>query len=316
MWRRVVIGGTGAICILFVAILVSYSSWKDERHAQLREGSDIIETSAGVIEYSLQAGHGPVLLFVHGTPGGYDQSPDRSYGYRLLAPSRPGYLSTPIDVGRTPMEQAAAYVALLDVLEIDEVIVIGASGGGPSAISFAAAYPERTRALVAMEAVSQSMELLSAPGFLESDFLVWLAFSALSHSLGTEGIVKLVIPDPINQERVLGSARKQEKVESILWSFWPPSFRQSGTDNDSEQFTKLELPLADVSVPTLIIHGTADANVPFSHAELLAERIPNAELHAILGADHMMPFSHEEEVESIITEFFARIENAASYDHR
>ena len=309
MFRKSAIAFAVVLVILIAVTLVSYSTWKAERLSKLREGSLIAETSAGKIEYSLDGQEGPVLLFLHGTPGGYDQAPDRSFGLRLLAPSRPGYLSTAIEIGRTPAEQAKAYAALLDALGIDEVIVMGASGGGPSAISFAAAYPERTRALVAVEAVSQSMGLMEAPGFMDSDFLVWLAFTALNLFGGPEGMVELLIPDPNNQEMVLSDPRKLKKVESILWSFWPPSLRQIGTRNDMEQFSDLRLPLGEISVPTLIIHGTADVNVPFSHAKLLAAEIPNARLHAITDADHMMPFSHDEEFEAAIVDFLARLEN-------
>ena len=93
---------------------------------------------------------------MHGTPGGYDQSPEEAT-YRMIAPSRPGYLKTPIEVGRTPQEQADAYAALLDALGIDEkVFVMGASGGGPSAYAFAAAYPERTLGLIQLEAMSHA----------------------------------------------------------------------------------------------------------------------------------------------------------------
>ena len=95
------------------------------------------------------------MLSVHGT-GGYDQRMGLE-GFRVLAPSRPGYLRTPISAGRTPREQADAYVALLDALSIDQVVVMGLSGGGPSSMAFAAAYPDRALALIALEAVSNSL---------------------------------------------------------------------------------------------------------------------------------------------------------------
>jgi pimeloyl-ACP methyl ester carboxylesterase len=83
------------------------------------------------MEYVLKGDHGPIMLFLHGAPGGYDAAPDAGENFRLLAPSRPGYLSTPLETGRTPAEQARAYAALLDALEIREpVLVMAPSGGG------------------------------------------------------------------------------------------------------------------------------------------------------------------------------------------
>ena len=154
-----------------------------------------------------------------------------------------------------------------------------------------------------MEAVSQSMELLRAPSFMKSDFLVWLTFGALKRVIGSDGIIKFMIPDPANLKLVLGNPSKTKKIESILWSFWPPSRRQVGMENDTQQYTNLNLPLADIRVPTLIVHGTSDINVPFSHVELLAEEIPGAVLHAIPKADHMMPFSFDEEVQAVLAGF-------------
>ncbi len=309
MFRKLAVGLLVIVFVLSALTLARYSMWRAERIDSLRTQSQAVDTNVGKIEYLFAGEEGPVLLFVHGTPGGYDQAPADYEGFRILAPSRPGYLATPIEVGRTASEQAEAYRALLDALEIREVIVMGASGGGPSAITFAASYPDRVRALVAMEAVSQSMELLEAPGFLTSDFLFWLVFRAIEVGPGFEAILTNIVPNPENLKLILDDSETLEKVKAVLWSGWPPSLRREGFDNDNIQFTDLDLPLADVSVPTLIFHGTADINVPYGHAEFLAEQISGARLHAIANADHMMPFTHAKEIRTILRDFLAQLED-------
>ena len=56
------------------------------------------------------------------------------YGFGVIAPSRPGYGRTPLEIGKTHAESADCYAALLDVLKVDKVVVTGISAGGPSAI--------------------------------------------------------------------------------------------------------------------------------------------------------------------------------------
>ena len=138
-----------ALLLVLVVIYFLYSNFRSARLAALERNSQIVHTTAGPVEYQFVGNSGQVVLLLHGTPGGYDQTTEIE-GFRVLTPSRPGYLRTPLDAGRSPAEQARVYIALLDSLDIDNVIVMGASGGGPSAISFAANHPERTLALIAM----------------------------------------------------------------------------------------------------------------------------------------------------------------------
>ena len=111
-------------------------------------------TSRGLIEYAtLGDGEEPAVLVIHGTPGGYDQGLMMAlrigpWSLHVIAPSRPGYLGTALDVGKTPRDQADAYADLLDALSISRAAIVALSGGGPSSIQFAAHHPERCAALV------------------------------------------------------------------------------------------------------------------------------------------------------------------------
>ena len=306
LWRiakGLLLGGSALVVALVALAGFSYNSFRGDRLEELRSGSQVIETRVGSIEYVLEGDGDQVVLSVHGTPGGFDQRFSLD-GFQVLAPSRPGYLRTPISAGRTPREQADAYVALLDALSIDEVVVMGLSGGGPSSMAFAAAYPDRALALIALEAVSNSdLPEIPAPAFLNSDFTAWLSLSLLERAVGPEGLLEMFVPDPENRRLVLENEEKVASFERLMWSLWPPSLRADGLANDEEQFDALDLPLADIRVPTLAIHGTADAAVPVEHARFLADRVPNAQMHLIEGADHMMPISHQEEVVRVLSEF-------------
>lgn len=104
--------------------------------------------SYGNMSY-IDIGAGEVILSIHGIFGGYDQAfetlKDKTDSYRIIAPSRFGYLDSDILGDGTPKEQVESYVELLDQLEIDKVYLLATSAGGTVAIRFALDYPERTK---------------------------------------------------------------------------------------------------------------------------------------------------------------------------
>jgi len=71
--------------------------------------SSVAETALGSIEYSLTGESELVLLFIHGTPGVHEKTIESSSYYRVLTPSRLGYLRRPLSVCKSPAEQAKAY---------------------------------------------------------------------------------------------------------------------------------------------------------------------------------------------------------------
>ena len=129
----------GAIVVGFALIgLGTFISWRRRLVARLVCGSEVILTSRGPVEFA-RLGTGPVMLSLHGGAAGCDQTPALSWniheaGFMLLTPSRPGYLRTPLDTGATPEQAADAMAALLDAIKIEKVIVMGTSGGGPTAL--------------------------------------------------------------------------------------------------------------------------------------------------------------------------------------
>jgi pimeloyl-ACP methyl ester carboxylesterase len=47
--------------------------------------------------------------------------------------------------------------------------------------------------------------------------------------------------------------------------------------------------LADITAPTLVVHGTADPLFPLGHGQALAAAIPNAALLALQDVGHELP---------------------------
>ena len=309
--KRIGIGALIVVLIVCAITYVRFTQWRNEVTKNLMRDATVVQTALGPIEYA-DVGHGPPVLLIHGDPGGYDQIyqvlklQDVEHGvFRYIIPSRPGYLRTPLSVGKTPKEQADAFAALLDALKVDKVEVIGGSGGGPSAIEFAALYPERCIALVLEAAITMKI-IAPKPGLAEAaiknvvgyDFSFWL--------LKNPFVAGLQAKNP-NDPEITAIAT------AILNSAIPYLKRKDGWDNDTLQWTKLaELPLGSIRCPTLILQGTADQNVPAAQAEWAHSQIAGSKLVTLPGQDHWMLITQHKELDSLSHAFLVEHQSGDS----
>jgi len=316
MWKWIRRIGGGIFALIVVAtsgLVIAYFVWLSDYKRELEEGSQIASTPLGEIEYAI-AGEGTPMLRLHGSPGGYDQSiiaprarPETFAGLRVIAPSRPGYLRTPLAAARTAAEQADLYAALLDHLGIKRVIVYGVSGGGPSALQFAVRHPNRTLGLILVvpnlvtnPEYDNQMSTGSAFSLFVQDFGFWLPTQMLN-----ERVVSIAMP------KMMRGFNAQDPLHIALMrevgrGFIPASLRVAGRENDVAQYRTLGIeswPLETMSTPTLILHGNADANAPYKGSVRAAARIPNAELVTFDGGEHTIVLTRTHEINERIKRF-------------
>jgi pimeloyl-ACP methyl ester carboxylesterase len=255
--------------------------------ACLAQSASVVQTGCGLVEYA-ERGSGPALLSVHGSPGGSAQGLlfaeyFRANGFRVIAPSRPGYAGTPLTTGRSISEQADALVALLDVLGLERVALLGASGGGPAAYTLAGRHPQRVACLLQVDSVA----LPVSPSRLErltwsSRPLVAVQLRLVDHGAGR--MVTMMGGTPARGPQAAAQAALLRTV-ILSGSDWPRT--RPGYDNDDAQFASLSpLPLAQITCPTLIVHGSADTTVPTGHAERAQAAIAGSQLRWIPGGRH------------------------------
>ena len=270
----------------------------------LNAASQVAETSSGPVEFA-RHGDPPYVLIFHGTPQGHNASfigePFEAEGFGTVTPSRPGYLRTPLETGRSFAEQADAAAALLDALEIDQVAAYGISGGGPSSIEFAARHPDRARCLILEVAISQqytpevsaltvSLAMSSAAFWIQGQLLRRFPRLAVSQMMKLESTLGKADIARITADIVA----TPEKLDVLRRLVDGPTFKwlRTGFDNDMEQFAAIDrLPLEEVRCPTLVVHGTHDGDVPFRHAEHSSHEIPEAELFAVEKGWHLLMLS-------------------------
>src|SRR5690606_26765956 len=148
-------------------------------------------------------------------------------------------------------------------------------------------------------------EALTMPGIMKSDFLYWVGVGAITGIDGGKTLLNMFQLPEADVARVLESPDGLDRTKAMVWAGWPAAARVAGWENDSSQFMRLELPLEQVTVPSLILQGTEDIQVSYDRAREMAARMPNVRFHTVEGGTHAMPLTHKDALQAVIVEFLA-----------
>jgi pimeloyl-ACP methyl ester carboxylesterase len=316
--RRRVLGVlASAVVALAVYVAVQFrADMKVARAAVASHDTIAVDTSFGSIEL-VDVGSGFPVLSIHGTGGGFDQGLTladglRDAGYRVIAPSRFGYLGAPIPERTDAIVQADAFAELLDQLSVDRVIVMGASAGAITALAFAERYPERTAALLLMvPAYYPAEQAAPAPWSpirtwavttaLRSDFLFWAGMR-----LFPTGMLTTVLA---TDRDLIEAADPEERarLDAVLAMILPISARADGLLLDAQNTASPpEIDLGDIRAPTFIGSAEDDHYRTADSARLLARGIAGAELFITPDGGHFWA-NRSHEVEAAAAAFLDRV---------
>jgi pimeloyl-ACP methyl ester carboxylesterase len=234
----------------------------------------------GFSMYYEVAGEGVPLLFVHGGLGGGRGSA----GFRQLHMAALSRYATVIAFDRRAAGQSEApatgygfdcfvadILALLDSLGCQRAVLMGTSAGGPQVLQCALDHPERVMGLVLGSTASQTVRV---PPEL----------AALTTYLGTTALSDL--------QKTLGQA-SGGVVGGILQTYL--AYHLHG-DPIAER-------LAEIEAPALVLHGTADEEVPFAEGRRLHVGLRNASLVSFEGGGHGIMSSHAVPFRQAILDF-------------
>lgn len=244
---------------------------------------NVAVTAAGRIEYA-DEGQGVAVLASHGVCGdGFHaglwtaRHVLGNRGFRVVAPSRFGYLGTPMPGAPTPASQADAFAALLDHVGIEKAIIIGFSAGATAAIHFALRHPGRAVALISVSSNVPGPHLETVgriPVALRPVFgsdAAWWIFRTL---FTTRYLHFIGVPKSWRC-----SAGDRAALDEIIEGLFPVSDRSEGVIFDTfvsnPSINTLVFP-EDFATPALLVHARDDPLAPYGGAVRLAERLPGA----------------------------------------
>lgn len=244
----------------------------------------------GEMEY-LTYGEGKPVLIIHGGGGGYDQAvllfrrfmPE---GYQMICPSRPGYLGTPLSTGQTAEQQADALAALLDYLHIPSAVIVAISSGGLCLYPFALRHPQKTKALIAIDAiageylmpeqagkVAQALYMTNIGLWLTKMSMIYFPKSVIKSLIQTEGYLDPARVDA-RVNKILNCRELLDLFADLMRCLSDYKTRQIGTMNDVALGAKTSwYDFAKINCPSLVMHGTHDADVKFYNGVIAYDRL-------------------------------------------
>jgi pimeloyl-ACP methyl ester carboxylesterase len=256
------------------------------------------------------------VFWLHGTPGARRQIPVEARVYaekkhiRLIGVDRPGIgSSTPFQYPNV-LAFSDDLRTIADVLGIDEMAVIGLSGGGPYALACAAAMPDRVVVTGVLGGVSPTIGPEAVSGGLISlcsTVAPLMPLIGLPLRLAAVGLIQLI--RPLGSRAVDMYGRVSPEGDRRLLA--RPEFKAMFLDdllNGSRK--QMAAPFADVvvfardwgfrldevKVPVRWWHGDKDHIIPFEHGRHVVSRLPDAELYTLPGESHLAGLGCAEEI--------------------
>lgn len=270
----------------------------------------------GLRIHYLTAGEGVPLILLHGSA---IDSGALSYGpsigafakrYLVIAPDWPGYgESEQPDYPLATADYIHLLGGFLAALNIERCHLLGFSMGGGVALGYALEQPQRLKKLILVSSYGLDARLqlpflpylaLKAPRL---DFPVW---AGLRYS---KGLTALFLKTFIFAER---RAVTKELVDEVYEQLQVPAAEHAfmawlrGEMRPHRLSTSYAPRLADLSVPTLLLHGVQDRIIPVARARAAARQLPNARLELISRCGHWLPREKGETFRQEVLKFLER----------
>jgi 3-oxoadipate enol-lactonase len=207
---------------------------------------------------------------------------DRAQPWHVLVPDNRGVGLS--DLPRRPWtmgDMADDVAAVLDAVGVRRAVIAGISMGGMIAQQLALRHPERVVGLVLM-ATWPGLPFGKLP---ELAMIRGLVGSSMAAQRNFDTLARLILPD-----RELANAWQHLEGWVRLMREQPPRRRTFLGQFGAITTHSTGHRLARIAAPVRVVTGDEDRLVPPSNSEVLAARLPQAELEVLPGVAHGIPF--------------------------
>ena len=254
-----------------------------------------VENLGARIHWDEEGSGAPILLIMGlgwASYAWYRSRPVLSEKYRTIALDNRGVGKSDAPPGPYSIAQMAAdAAAVLNAARVNTAHIFGVSMGGMIAQEFALQYPNKVRSLILGCTAAGGPQAVRA----EQEALQVL----MTRAQDPEAFAKAI--GPFIYDAGTSPARIEEDT-AVRRKWYPPAnayFAQLQAIMAWEAYNRL----AQISAPTLVIHGENDRLVPPENGKLIAGRIPGAKLVVIPRASHIFTTDQPEVAHRAILEF-------------
>jgi len=263
-----------------------------------------LEVPGGRLHVEESGGGDVPLLLIQGL--GYSLAGWRyqlgAFDRRTIAFDNRGTGRSSKEPGPYSMEQFADdAVAVLDALAVDAAHVMGVSMGGFVAQVLALRAPARVRSLVLVGTGPGGPEHERVP---PETLQIWLANAGLPADEYARRTMHLSFSPgwseahPELHEELL-AARLEHPTPAECWR---------AQFDATLPYVQYGVPVEQIAVPVLVVHGDEDRVVPLSNGLLIARRIPGSELLVVPGCGHVVQLERPDELNRAVESFLARVD--------
>lgn len=198
----------------------------------------------------------------------------------VVSIARPGFGGAARRVGRSVADGADEAAGILDLLDVDDVVVVGFSGGGPHAIATGARRPRRVRRVATFGC--------PAPFDGTEGWFVGMADPSALRAATCGLAARTDHPDAFEPSSLVAADREALEGPWGDLALDTQAASEHGAlgaiDDDMAFVRSWGIATADCTVPVAIVHGAQDRVVPVQHAHALAATLPDA--RAVLDPHH------------------------------
>ncbi|NLO96566.1 MAG: alpha/beta hydrolase [Peptococcaceae bacterium] len=229
--------------------------------------------------------------------------------FKVIAPDLPGYGGSDRIEGEYTLQFYTDIVkGIIEAFECSPVIMAGLSLGGGICLNMALNYPELIKLLIPVDAWG------IFPKLPYHRLTYWYTRSKINDNLYQwTGKYQSLIRWSLNYNLIGDKSKVTEAlVEEVQRAMLEPDAGKPFISFQRSEITKTGLKtdlfsrLGEISMPTLLIHGSRDKAVPLKYAVAASKIIPNCRLHIMEGCKHWPQKERPGEFVKVVGDFIKR----------